>query len=887
MTMLFHGVALLLPLVLVLPAAGLECRIYVDSSWQHVHGGIDNTSCWTGGAKTPCASLDYALDGIKTLQDNCSKGIDIYLYPGLYSLYTYNLEEQVQRNNVSIIGIIDNSTCEVVSIKCQNDYHPSFSDWSSYNIVFQCVEVQDCLNPPVTTCTDPNRPLPDSASNLFLSAYGSCSNDPRIPKNSENLLCEYIDSDLCQCETVKFYASVYDICTHVTLFPEELQVCITRINSSIVHDCYTAKSQSLKDGFGCTDTDYIMEYEVQKCFDDYIYAGFIELSLFIKPFDSNTNSTLNITVTATCASDYHFNNENRTCVKPYQPTPPPPLKPTFCNNAYYIPCFGYSFCDDLDICCGYQNEYSKCCDNSKYCYDSTKKYFYTNCTSKGVPVNNLYTCVECGEYDLLIIIAVEIVPITVMVLLIIIFNIQLTNGSINGVVFYSQSIAILYYIYYFYYYYDKYDDDEDYPYFNEHYIQLLPLTEIPCNIFNLDFTPFLYNYPLCISTNTTPLGVFSFWYVIGFYPLLLLLLLYVWITLYDKGFKCVVFITRPFHRCMARFWNMTGIEPSFTHSIASIYILCFTQLAATSFRILTYNPQSPYENYGNLTFFYDKKQGYFQGVHAVAGSFAILILLIMIVLPTLYLIFYRFQWFQKLLDRLHLRKQLLISLSDVFTGPYKNGTENTFDYRFFAGLYLLIRLITLSQFVIGDDELFMFLVPTFHTCFSFILAVAVLIFRPFQKNIHNFAEFVMLSAAMGIGISTIIAANDILNIDLHDGWFTIETTAQFIIPSVNGLFFGIIIPFYIIYQVYKMMKSCYRYHNRNIPVAIRDQEGEEEYQPLVGNDDGWIADRMENPQEYDERHVPVRMDDVTGEDQEPVTIATAATFGSTNNDTVN
>ena len=54
----------------------------------------------------------------------------------------------------------------------------------------------------------------------------------------------------------------------------------------------------------------------------------------------------------------------------------------------------------------------------------------------------------------------------------------------------------------------------------------------------------------------------------------------------------------------------------------------------------------------------------------------------------------------------------------------------------------------------------------------------------------------------------------------------------------------------------------------------QDQEDEE----LVGNDDDWVADRMENPQEYDERHVPGRMDDVTGEDQEPVTIATAATL---------
>ena len=886
--MLFHGVALLslLSLVLVLPAAGLECRIYVDSSRQH--GSTDNSSCWTGGVQTPCATIDLALDGIKTLQDNCSKGIDIYLYPGLYELYTDSLEQQLQRNNVSIIGIIDNSTCEVVTIYCQN-YSTSI-DWSRYNIVFRCVKTQYCPNPPVTTCTDPNKPSPDRTSSLYLDTdTGNENNDPNI-----NLLC--YDRSRCQCEHVTFYAKIFNYCTHVALFPDELKVCITSINFSTVHDCYRAESKSLTNDY---DIDY-MQYKVKKCFDDYIDAGPIKLSLLIKPFAFNINDTLNITVTASCDYEYYYDNITRTCVKVVQPIPLH-HEQIACDNAYNIPCIaGDSYCGDDLNCCENPSLMTKCCDNSKYCYDDTTQWFYTNCASKGVPVNNLYTCVECGEYGLLIFIAIEIVPITLMVLLIIIFNIQLTNGSINGVVFYSQSVAVLYTMYYYYYYY-YYKDYDEYDYFTDHYIKILPLTQIPCNIFNLDFTPFVYNYPLCISTNTTPLGVLSFWYVIGFYPLLLLLLLYVWITLYDKGYKCVVFITRPFHRCMARFWNMTGIEPSFTHSIASIYILCFTQLAATSFKILSFNAQNPS---GSPKFFYDMKQGYFQGVHVVAGSFAILVLLIMIVLPTLYILFYRFKWFHKLLDCLHLRKQLLISLADVFTGPYKNGTENTFDYRFFAGLYLLERIIFLCFFIYSGDGLFMFILPIVHTCCSFLLAVMVLIFRPFQRNIHNFVEFIMVSVAMGFGIFTTLATNymreassyindnieqndDSLDDSLDNGWLTIEITAQSVIPSLNGLIFVIIIPIYINYQVSKMIESCYRYHKRNIPMVIRDQEDEGHYQPLVGNDDDWIADRMENPQEYDEQHVPGRMDDVAGENHEPVTIATAATFGSTNNATIN
>ena len=44
---------------------------------------------------------------------------------------------------------------------------------------------------------------------------------------------------------------------------------------------------------------------------------------------------------------------------------------------------------------------------------------------------------------------------------------------------------------------------------------------------------------------------------------------------------------------------------------------------------------------------------------------------------------------------------------------------------------------------------------------------------------------------------------------------------------------------------------------------------------------------MENPQEYDEQHVPGRMYDVSEEDQQPITIGKAATYGSINEDTDN
>uniref|UniRef100_A0A1X7U2M0 Uncharacterized protein n=1 Tax=Amphimedon queenslandica TaxID=400682 RepID=A0A1X7U2M0_AMPQE len=98
-----------------------------------------------------------------------------------------------------------------------------------------------------------------------------------------------------------------------------------------------------------------------------------------------------------------------------------------------------------------------------------------------------------------------------------------------------------------------------------------------------------------------------------------------------------------------------------------------------------------------------------------------------------------------------------------------------------------------------------------------------------------------------------------------------------VILSFNCPLFFILLC-YIIYQLFRMLIHCDNYCLRHYH-TIRIQEQED--QPLVGNNDDWIADRMENPQEYDERHVPGRMDDLPVEYPQDNTVT--ANYGSINN----
>ena len=208
-----------------------------------------------------------------------------------------------------------------------------------------------------------------------------------------------------------------------------------------------------------------------------------------------------------------------------------------------------------------------------------------------VPIDSqILSCVNCTDSLVKgwsIFILREMIPVTLLVILIVILNINLNQGSASGYLLYCHLLSVLI----------------------PRLSMIIHIDFIqPFSIWNLDFLtsqPEYYiryditgytQWPVCITSNMTPLGAISFWYLIASYPLVLLLLLYVWIIMYEKGFRCVVYITRPIHRLLARFWRMFDIEPSLIHSIASVYVLCFTQFTSISLKLLHFSKWQSLEN---------------------------------------------------------------------------------------------------------------------------------------------------------------------------------------------------------------------------------------------------------------------------------------------------
>ena len=173
-----------------------------------------------------------------------------------------------------------------------------------------------------------------------------------------------------------------------------------------------------------------------------------------------------------CYSSEVYDNTSGKCVytPPYAYSPP----------SYFKPCY-------LEPIYMYTNT---CAPNTTVSICGSCEDGYS------VPINLPNKCVQCDDplIGWILFVTVQLLPVTAMVLLIIVLNIQLTSGTFNALVFYSQILTTVYPGLTF-----------NAIFGNPSCNNVSKLYLIPFNILNLDFTLFLDTNPLCISSDTTPL----------------------------------------------------------------------------------------------------------------------------------------------------------------------------------------------------------------------------------------------------------------------------------------------------------------------------------------------------------------------------------------------
>ncbi len=342
-------------------------------------------------------------------------------------------------------------------------------------------------------------------------------------------------------------------------------------------------------------------------------------------------------------------------------------------------------------------------------------------------------CVECDPKNYarnwVLYIVISFVPLTIFLILVLCLRISATSAPMNSFIFVSQIITP--------------------PPFERQFYRIINSTILPhwakvfmhllhslYGLWNLNFFTTLIP-PFCVP-HQTAIDVIFLAYISALYPLLLLILLYILIELRSRNVRILVWLWKPFQLGYRHFQRQWEIRSSIIDAFATFFLLSYVKLLFITFDLLASSEiWSKHGTVIEITSYFNTniKVHMFKGVLFLVGG--IFISLIFVYLPTILLLLYPCRCCQKFLTRcncLHFR--FLQFLMDSFLGSYKDGTNGTRDYRYFASIFLLFR-IAIS--VVYALSYFSFLTGVLLTCS--VLATLIAVAQPYNKKYASFNRF--------------------------------------------------------------------------------------------------------------------------------------------------
>ena len=354
-------------------------------------------------------------------------------------------------------------------------------------------------------------------------------------------------------------------------------------------------------------------------------------------------------------------------------------------------------------------------------------------------------CVQCHHihWNWARYIMAAYLPLTLFYLIVLFFKVNVVSGHLHHVVFFSQvmSLPALSRI--------LYPSVQKQP---AYFINVKVFLSL-YGIWNLDFFRPFYS-DLCLGIGILPILALD--YVIAVYPLLLMIISYLLIVLYDKNYRVVSMLFRPFLALFSLFKKNWDIRTSVIDAFTSFFLLSNVKFLSVSFDLLV--PIKVYHLHGDhynstLALYYAGDIEYFGKEHLPYGILAIVVSFIFLILPVAILALYPFGFFQKFLNLFPFRWYILRTFVDSFQGWYKDGTEpGTRDYRHFSIGYILFRYIAFLLYGITLDEIYFPL----GGLLTLLTALVLVLTQPYKKAVSHYIKtnraFLILYAMLAMGM---------------------------------------------------------------------------------------------------------------------------------------
>ena len=347
---------------------------------------------------------------------------------------------------------------------------------------------------------------------------------------------------------------------------------------------------------------------------------------------------------------------------------------------------------------------------------------------------------KCHNYNLIFVLLADLVPVTLLFLIVILFDINITSGYANMYILFSQIVSLQINVLIIAYHL---------AFVTQNYLHAsrITLTLVPFySIWSLDLGRIL-TPNVCVGHLIETIDSIALQYMSAFYGLGSVFITYCIVELHGYNFRLIVWLWKPFSKCFTRIRRRVNPMASLINAFATFLLLSYSKLAFTSILLLT--PSYLYNQTGHhvsTVLMYDGTLGFFKSKkHIWLAILAILIFIIFVVLPPLLLLLYPWRRFQSFLSNFRLHRPGLIIFMDTFQGCYKDGSNGTRDCRCFSAFYFILRIIMCVIYAFLGFSVFSHFSIQLIIQGVYTISILILVYlKPYKKSLYNNLDITIL-----------------------------------------------------------------------------------------------------------------------------------------------
>ncbi len=351
------------------------------------------------------------------------------------------------------------------------------------------------------------------------------------------------------------------------------------------------------------------------------------------------------------------------------------------------------------------------------------------------------TCVKCDNigHNLIKYVAMAILPLTVFYFVVLFFQVSILQSHIEGFVIFSQAVSFPSMCQQLFL---RFSDDH----------VVFSTVKILGAFYSMWSLEILRLYDNSICLQSSGLVVIFLDILLSLYPMLLILLTYIFIKLYDRGIEPIVSMVKPLQKVFLFLRLKLEIKTSLLDTFSTFLVLSTVKLLSACFEILTPVGIHFLNSEGEKSFSYhlysNASMTYLGRTHLPYAVVSLVAILAFVIIPGCILVIYPLKVFQRIVNVFPLHLQIFLhTYVDVFYGSYKDGTQDGGkDCRWFASLFFLLRLLLLlaygytlniTYFILGTMSLL-------------VVCVLLAVFKPFKQDSRNTSFMIYLLFLAGI-----------------------------------------------------------------------------------------------------------------------------------------